>query len=107
MDLGLAGIGRAIAVQFAKEGANVAITYREDVKSGNETAQFIQPAGGNGMVTQMDLESTVSVEQVVETVVRDSATSMYRLTMHWIGPSEKVPFKHHFLQSFQRKIGLA
>ena len=39
------GIGRAIAVRLAKEGANVAISYRSNEDAAQETAKLVREAG--------------------------------------------------------------
>ena len=40
------GIGRAVAVLFAREGADVAIVYREEHEDAAETAAAVQGEGG-------------------------------------------------------------
>ena len=39
-------IGKGIALLFAKEGAELVISYRSDKKGAEETAQFIRQANG-------------------------------------------------------------
>ena len=39
------GIGRAIAVRLAREGANVAVSYRKDDAAAQETAKLVREAG--------------------------------------------------------------
>jgi NAD(P)-dependent dehydrogenase (short-subunit alcohol dehydrogenase family) len=40
------GIGRAISLALANEGASVAINYRKDADAANEVAAAIEAAGG-------------------------------------------------------------
>ena len=40
------GIGRAIALAFAREGANIVNGYYQDVVASNETVAMIKNAGG-------------------------------------------------------------
>lgn len=41
---GSSGIGQAIAVRFGEDGANVAINYRRDASSAEETARLVEAA---------------------------------------------------------------
>ena len=42
---GDSGIGRAVAIAFAKEGANVSIVYLEELKDANETKGLVEEHG--------------------------------------------------------------
>jgi NAD(P)-dependent dehydrogenase (short-subunit alcohol dehydrogenase family) len=39
---GDSGIGRAVAIEFAKEGADVAIIYLEEKKDANESKRLVE-----------------------------------------------------------------
>ena len=39
---GDSGIGRAVSIAFAKEGANVAIAYLDEEEDANETKQRVE-----------------------------------------------------------------
>lgn len=43
---GDSGIGRAVAILFAKEGANVAISYLTEDRDAEETKRQVEEAGG-------------------------------------------------------------
>jgi NAD(P)-dependent dehydrogenase (short-subunit alcohol dehydrogenase family) len=45
---GISGIGRATAVAFAEQGANVVISGRREAE-GAESVSLIQKAGGQGL----------------------------------------------------------
>ena len=66
---GSGGIGRATALEFAREGARVAITYnsREDVAKA--VADEIADAGGEPYIVQMTLDDLESVDRAVTDVV--------------------------------------
>jgi 3-oxoacyl-[acyl-carrier protein] reductase len=81
MDLGLqnrvvlvtgssAGIGRATALAFGREGARVGITYRSHVAQAEETARLVVEAGGQAVVAPYDLANEETIKQAVATVVR-------------------------------------
>ena len=68
------GIGRAVAVHFAREGAKVAMLYLSDSKEGRDarkTEQEISKAGGEVLCFAGDLAERGFCEQVVEAVVKD------------------------------------
>jgi len=48
------GIGQAIAVHFAREGADVMVTYLSDREGAEETRKEIEWAGRRAAVTQLD-----------------------------------------------------
>lgn len=52
---GSRGIGRAIAVRLAAEGAAVAISYRSDAEAAEETAAAVKSAGGNCVSLRADV----------------------------------------------------
>lgn len=56
-------IGKAIAFLFAKEGAEVLISYRSDKKGAEETVEYIQKANGKGSALYADFATSKGVEQ--------------------------------------------
>jgi 3-oxoacyl-[acyl-carrier protein] reductase len=65
---GSTGIGRATAVTFAREGANVAITCNRDIEGARETARMVEAAGAKSLVVQYDLGNDESIRSAVEHV---------------------------------------
>lgn len=68
---GDSGIGRAVAVAFAKEGANVAIAYldeQEDVDA-DKTAKLIEGYGVKALKIRLDISEEENCEQLVDEVV--------------------------------------
>lgn len=69
---GDSGIGRAVAVLYAREGADVAITYLEEEQSdAEETQQAIEAEGRRCLLIPGDLTDSDHCDEVVETVVRE------------------------------------
>src|SRR5690606_39637944 len=49
------GIGRAIALAYAGEGAKVVVTYRSDEDGGRRTTEDIRAQGGEAICLQLDV----------------------------------------------------
>jgi NAD(P)-dependent dehydrogenase (short-subunit alcohol dehydrogenase family) len=52
---GDSGIGRAVAIGFAKEGADVAIVYLNEHEDANETKRIVEHYGQQCLLIQGDL----------------------------------------------------
>ena len=59
------GIGRAVALAFAREGARVLIAYRRNVEGARQVAGEIQGAGGQALLIDVDLAREASVDRLV------------------------------------------
>ncbi|MEZ5942340.1 MAG: SDR family oxidoreductase [Planctomycetaceae bacterium] len=69
------GIGRGVAVELARAGANVAINYRSHPDEAEEVAEEIRSLGREALVLQAD----VSEQGAVEELVRKTAEGFGRL----------------------------
>jgi glucose 1-dehydrogenase len=58
------GIGQATAEAFAKEGADVAITYLHDQEGAEETRKKVEAAGRRAIVIQFDQRRPEEVERL-------------------------------------------
>lgn len=58
------GIGRAIALMLARNGADVAITYQGNAQGANDTADAIRALGRRVAVLQLDLRDVAAVEAI-------------------------------------------
>lgn len=63
------GIGRAIAIAFAREGADVAISYLNEHEDAKETANWVEAAGRNCILLPGDLADRDQCLAVVEQTV--------------------------------------
>lgn len=63
------GIGRAIAVKLASEGAKVALNYAGNAAAAEEVKKEIEAAGGQAITVQADVSEPASVEAMIQTVV--------------------------------------
>ncbi|HBF38086.1 MAG TPA: NAD(P)-dependent oxidoreductase [Firmicutes bacterium] len=66
---GDSGMGRAVAVAFAKEGAAVAIVYLYEREDAAETQRYIEALGGRCLVIEGDLRNPEFSRQVVSQVI--------------------------------------
>jgi len=63
------GIGRAIALKLASEGAKVAINYAGSTEKAEAVKAEIEAAGGEALLCQADVSSSEAVAAMVESVV--------------------------------------
>lgn len=64
------GIGRAIAVALAKDGADVAVNYVRDAGGAEETAAAVEAAGRRSLLVQADVTRRQQVEAMVARVLQ-------------------------------------
>lgn len=65
------GIGRAIALRLAAEGARVAINYAGNVKAAEEVKAAIEAAGGTAILCRADVADSAAVEAMVADVAKE------------------------------------
>jgi len=65
---GDSGIGRAVAVAFAKEGANVAVNYLEEGDDAQETKRLVEEAGGVCLLCPGDIGQEAFCKDLAVTV---------------------------------------
>ena len=66
---GDSGIGRAIAIAFAREGADVLISYLEEHEDARETADWVEQAGRRVLLVPGDLAEPSHCRAVIEAAV--------------------------------------
>lgn len=68
---GDSGIGRAVAIAFAREGADVAIAYLDEHEDAKETARWVEQAGRQCVLLPGDLADLAHCTRIVaDTVAR-------------------------------------
>ena len=67
---GDSGIGRAVAVLFAREGADVAIFYLNEHKDARETARWVEQEGRQAMLVAGDVKDPAFCKRAVTRVVK-------------------------------------
>jgi 3-oxoacyl-[acyl-carrier protein] reductase len=63
------GIGRGIALELAREGADVAVNYRRDAAAAEETVRDIEATGRRAVAVQADVSDWPQVEAMVAKAV--------------------------------------
>src|SRR5215216_6207771 len=68
------GIGKAAAIAFGAEGANVGVTYHANREGAEETARKVREAGGQALVLHYDLADRDSIRASLESVKKEWGT---------------------------------
>jgi len=66
---GDSGIGRSVAVHFAREGADIAVIYLEEDKDAKETQKMIEKEGRKCLILSGDLKEESFCKEAVKTCV--------------------------------------
>src|SRR5262245_47946723 len=64
------GIGRALAIELARQGANVAINFRSHRDKAEEVQAEIEKLGRKALLLQADVSDQTKVEEMVSTVAK-------------------------------------
>lgn len=62
------GIGRAIAVELAKDGCAVAVNYNKSAKAAEEVVKLIELSGGTAVAVQADVSSFAEVKEMFKII---------------------------------------
>jgi 3-oxoacyl-[acyl-carrier protein] reductase len=65
------GIGRAVAIALAAEGANVVVTYQSNHAKAAETVEAIMRAGGQARAMPFDVTDVAAVEAAMRQILAD------------------------------------
>ncbi|MEW1957133.1 SDR family oxidoreductase [Kineococcus sp. NPDC059986] len=68
---GDSGIGRAVAIAFAREGADVVISYLSEHEDAAETARWVEEAGRRAVLVAGDVSQADQCRAVVDACVRE------------------------------------
>jgi NAD(P)-dependent dehydrogenase (short-subunit alcohol dehydrogenase family) len=68
---GDSGIGRAVAIAYAREGADVLISYLNEDDDARETARWVEEAGRKAVLFPGDLADPATCRAVIDTAVKE------------------------------------
>lgn len=68
---GDSGIGRAVAIMFAKEGANVVVAYLNEHKDAEETKRQVEQEGRRCLLIAGDIGDEAHCQQIVQQTIRE------------------------------------
>ena len=65
------GVGRAISIDFAKEGANVVVNYASNNKAADEVVGIIKSMGRKAVAVQGDVAKKEDAQKIIDTCVEN------------------------------------
>jgi NAD(P)-dependent dehydrogenase (short-subunit alcohol dehydrogenase family) len=68
---GDSGIGRAVAIAFAREGADVLISYLNEHEDAQDTAKYVEQAGRKCVLVPGDLSDRAHAKTIIPTAVEE------------------------------------
>lgn len=68
------GIGRAISLGMAREGADVIVNYNTDHQSGNSTVEEIRKLGRKAMAVKADIGKVSEIWEMLRKIREEFAT---------------------------------
>ncbi len=63
------GIGRGIALEFAKRGATVILNFNTSVQAANDALEQIRACNGTGIAVQADVSKVPEAERLIQTAL--------------------------------------
>jgi glucose 1-dehydrogenase len=98
------GIGAAIALAFAAEGAAVVINYSRHPDSAQKVLDEIESAGGKGLVVGADVSDPKEVEAMIQKAV--DAFGRLDIVVNNAGMEHKMPFLETPFEVWQETIAV-
>ncbi|HET6876229.1 MAG TPA: glucose 1-dehydrogenase [Jatrophihabitans sp.] len=68
---GDSGIGRAVAIAYAREGADVLISYLDEDDDAQDTAQYVEKAGRKAVLVRGDVAEPQHCRDIIATAARE------------------------------------
>ena len=68
---GDSGIGRAVAIAFAREGADVLISYLSEDEDARDTAEYVEKAGQKAVLVRGDISRAQHCRDIIAKAVEE------------------------------------
>lgn len=68
---GDSGIGRAVAIAYAREGADVLISYLEEEEDAQDTKKLVEEAGRKAILVPGDIQSSAHCRSIIDRAVSE------------------------------------
>jgi len=94
------GIGQAIAIAFAQEGAAVVVDYVGDASTANDTISKINVTGGRSLAVNADISDPAQVNSLIERTV--AAFGKLDIFVNNAGIEKKFAFVDYPLEEWQK-----
>jgi glucose 1-dehydrogenase len=65
------GIGQGTAIEMAREGADIVVTYLEDRSGAEKTAEAVRATGRRALVEQLDVTDETAVERLFDRAIEE------------------------------------
>jgi NAD(P)-dependent dehydrogenase (short-subunit alcohol dehydrogenase family) len=65
------GIGRAVAIAYAREGADVLVAYLEEDEDAQETRRWVEKAGRKAVLVPGDIQSAAHCRSIIDKAVSE------------------------------------
>jgi glucose 1-dehydrogenase len=96
------GIGRAIALVFAREGAAVTVDYRSHPDEAQAVVEEIEGSGGRALAVRADVSEPGDVRNLIRKTVQEFGC--LDIMVNNAGIEEKVPFLETPFESYERVV---
>src|ERR1700678_1537816 len=98
------GIGHAIAVRFAREGASVVVDYVGSLETPNRTEEEIKSFGGKTIAVAADVSKPAQVQNLVESTVK--TFGRIDIVINDAGIEKKSAFVDYPLEDLQKILAV-
>ena len=98
------GIGQAIAIRFAREGASVVIDYVGGPETPNRTEEAIMTAGGKTIAVEADVSNSAQVQNLIENAIK--AFGRLDIVVNNAGIEKKAAFVDYSLADLQKILAV-
>jgi NAD(P)-dependent dehydrogenase (short-subunit alcohol dehydrogenase family) len=100
---GDSGIGRAVAIAFAREGADVLISYLEEDEDAQDTARLVEEAGRRAVLVRGDLAQAQHCRDIIGRAVEEFgkvdvlvSNAAYQMTHETVEEVSDDEWRHTF-----------